>query len=1522
MRRRGVGAFLAVAALAATTWGAGIPAFNIEQRTTAPLMAADQPWESRSLSFLNVIGTNGTWKCWYASIDTNYVSDDDQLYCYATSSNGVDWVKPDLGRVSYQGSTSNNIILRGGGAGAFVFWDGPADRYRMTVIRETNSIFAVFGKDSSNGLDWVEYPDPIFPLNADTQNACLWDVDRYRFYPRMWTGGIGTPNSFRMVGYSESTSFTNFPAPAVILAPDAQDPPSLDFYNSAATKLADELYVMFPSAYYDVDNGASGAGAETVVPHMAVSTNGVDFVKIGHAPAVPLGGATNFDRASIYVGPGCTPGPRTNTWWFHYVGFTNKHNEAGVYGGGLGRFLLTVLPEEDGGAVALPYKTGLLTWLRADDLDADRNVTNNPADGTPVALWKDSHNAAAGYHGAQTNAAKQPLYRTAGGPNHMPLVAFDGTNDFLELPTIAYSGWTVFMVGRMPVGPASTALAFADYGPVPGGGSSFPYLGIYRAAGAFTPYHRDGTAHTIRADDANGWTNFAIRSAWVTNSAVHYQVADGSNTYAGAGTAGAGYIPASFQGYQPPMIGALPPNGDNNANLELCEFLLFDHTLSAVDRAAVEDYLKEKYYPPDTNPAPPTASFTGTPTTGPAPLSATFTDASTGTITNRAWDFGDGQTTNTTAKVLEHSYAIVGSFTVTLTASGPLGTSTVSRVGYINVQGRPLYWDTDGTNSGGSAGTTAPGTWGIDAFWNTAGAGGAGTFITTTTASDDLFFSAGTDVTGASTVTVDGTQMASSLTVEEGQVTVNGDADVGAVTVRSGATLTLPNALSLPACTFTINNAASGAECALRVGHSGALGGSALNVVRLMGGANVIWRAKLAPTETNLALPNNMEWSRYIGIGAAATAPFTLSGAVALTDNTVLYPDASAAVNLAGPISGPFKLTLYPYYTGIALRLSGDNTFSGGLDYIPAVANTLDVARDTAFGTGLVKLGGGNAIVTIRAVDGGYGAARTYANAVQFENTLYGHNFEGRHTFNGPATLNGAGKFRFTSGGSLTLTQGLAETNGTRSVTLENIGGASGTLTIGPLPPGRGNGYATLADLLGGRAYTVIAAGDNALGTNLAATVFSPGSTLGFQGNVDYAAAKAITMGGGGVGGVGAIRNFSGTNSFAGPITLSAATTVTNDSGRLTLRGVVTDGAGAFGLTFHGGGTLALGASNAYDGLTSVNGGTLLADGAQSGAFAVAATAVLGGVGRVGAVGGAGVVSPGHSAGILTASQIDPGGGLDFAFELTAPGSPDYATAAASSNDVLRLTNAVAPFAAPLTAVNVVDVYVNAESLTGGGSFRGAWYTDGAGQDFLPAVSGATYRYYVRGDGLSGTNVFNGTAYYALALYNPSLRVTVSRVNEAGTQFSGVDGFVTEFGVMDVGPLFTTNGTPYAWLAAHGLATPSFEEADTYDVDGDGLAAWEEYWAGTNPTNPASVFGIVSVSTNFTITWLGGTNLTNPDFVIRRSTNLGLADPWTLPPVLFPRTNGSGGSNVWSDPEGVLYGPGIYYRLTAPTHTP
>ena len=68
---------------------------------------------------------------------------------------------------------------------------------------------------------------------------------------------------------------------------------------------------------------------------------------------------------------------------------------------------------------------------------------------------------------------------------------------------------------------------------------------------------------------------------------------------------------------------------------------------------------------------PPTAGFDVTPTSGTYDLLVSFTDASTGVISSRLWDFGDGTTSDEVSP--SHLYTAAGSYSVSLTVTGPGG---------------------------------------------------------------------------------------------------------------------------------------------------------------------------------------------------------------------------------------------------------------------------------------------------------------------------------------------------------------------------------------------------------------------------------------------------------------------------------------------------------------------------------------------------------------------------------------------------------------------------------------------------------------------------------------------------------------------------------------------------------------------------------------------------------------------------------------------------------------------------------
>jgi len=84
--------------------------------------------------------------------------------------------------------------------------------------------------------------------------------------------------------------------------------------------------------------------------------------------------------------------------------------------------------------------------------------------------------------------------------------------------------------------------------------------------------------------------------------------------------------------------------------------------------------------------APPVAQFFGSPIVGQTPLSVTFTNLSSG-ATGYLWDFGDGNTSTSASPV--HVYTTFGSYTVSLTASGPGGVDVESKAGYVTVNAQP-----------------------------------------------------------------------------------------------------------------------------------------------------------------------------------------------------------------------------------------------------------------------------------------------------------------------------------------------------------------------------------------------------------------------------------------------------------------------------------------------------------------------------------------------------------------------------------------------------------------------------------------------------------------------------------------------------------------------------------------------------------------------------------------------------------------------------------------------------------------
>ena len=122
------------------------------------------------------------------------------------------------------------------------------------------------------------------------------------------------------------------------------------------------------------------------------------------------------------------------------------------------------------------------------------------------------------------------------------------------------------------------------------------------------------------------------------------------------------------------------------------------------------------------------------------------------------------------------------------------------------------------------------------------------------------------------------------------------------------------------------------------------------------------------------------------------------------------------------------------------------------------------------------------------------------------------------------------------------------------------------------------------------------------------------------------------------------------------------------------------------------------------------------------------------------------------------------------------------------------------------------------------------------------------------------------------------------------------------------GPQYTPKGIPFDWYTSHDLDPNTDEDIDS---DDDGALNWEEYVAGTIPTNDASVFmllGVEYAGTSNKVSWYattdGGT-VTDP-FDMLISTNL---QTWTTNNIDWPRVDGT---HEWWDTNPPA-GP-VHYR--------
>jgi hypothetical protein len=186
-----------------------------------PVLKFDEPWEGPFCGYCTVIKDGDKYRFYYRGLpEAGRDGSEQEVTCYAESTDGIHITKPKLSLFTVKGSKSNNVILADAAPvnhNFSPFLDTrpgvPEDRcYKALGGTEKSGLIAYV---SADGIHWKKLRDePVFTKGKfDSQNVAFWSDNEqcYLCYFRIWNGS--GYSGFRSVGRTTSTDFLNWTEP-------------------------------------------------------------------------------------------------------------------------------------------------------------------------------------------------------------------------------------------------------------------------------------------------------------------------------------------------------------------------------------------------------------------------------------------------------------------------------------------------------------------------------------------------------------------------------------------------------------------------------------------------------------------------------------------------------------------------------------------------------------------------------------------------------------------------------------------------------------------------------------------------------------------------------------------------------------------------------------------------------------------------------------------------------------------------------------------------------------------------------------------------------------------------------------------------------------------------------------------------------------------------------------------------------------------------------------------------------------
>lgn len=308
-----------------------------EKHPANPVLVPAKAWEGGTVYLYGTVlpeESGQGYRMWYHSW-----AGGEYHNLYATSPDGLKWSKPNLGLVSHEGSTDNNILLRRTAEDhnpqiIFTPFDpNPERRYKLMNwdygrTPPNNTVSGYYGAWSADGIHWKDAPkNPVFRDPGGDVGNFVWDPlkQRYIGYPKLFTEVRGFRR--RCVGFSETTDFESWPAGKMVLIPDEFDDRWVeqpghhtDFYGLCGFAY-ESMYLGFLWIFRITGKGDDGP----IFVELVSSHDGVNWTRQEQPrpPILPLGPDGAWDDGMIFTTN--HPLVEGDTIKLYYGGFDATH---------------------------------------------------------------------------------------------------------------------------------------------------------------------------------------------------------------------------------------------------------------------------------------------------------------------------------------------------------------------------------------------------------------------------------------------------------------------------------------------------------------------------------------------------------------------------------------------------------------------------------------------------------------------------------------------------------------------------------------------------------------------------------------------------------------------------------------------------------------------------------------------------------------------------------------------------------------------------------------------------------------------------------------------------------------------------------------------------------------------------------------------------------------------------------------------------------------------------------------------